>query len=92
MTSFPTKQIRIRLSKSVADKFLTLPPRLRSKVVSLLISSSNLGLDLNELLGMRRELVSLGTLINQSLKTSWGQTVDATAMRSLNQKLGRLFL
>jgi len=90
MKSFPSKQLRIRLSKNVADKFLSLPPRLRSKVVSFLISSSDLGVDLNELLSVRRELVSLGTLINQGLKTSWGQTVNAAAMRSLNQKLGKL--
>lgn len=83
-------QLRIRLSKGSAQRFLSLPPRSRSRVVSFLLASVQDGLDLTELLQARRELISLGVLINQSLRLSWGQTTDAVALRELLKKLQKI--
>jgi len=55
-----------------------------------LLASIPEGLDLNELLLARRELISLGVLINQSLRLSWGQTTDGVAMNALLKKLQRI--
>jgi hypothetical protein len=46
--------------------------------------------DLAALLEMRRELVSLGNLLNQALRLSWGTAVDRDALREVVLKLGRL--
>ena len=83
-------QLRIRLSKGVATRLASLPPRSRSRAVSFLVASVLDGLNLSELLQARRELVSLGVLINQSLRSSWGQSTDAIALRRLANKLQRI--
>jgi hypothetical protein len=46
--------------------------------------------DLNELIQSRSQLTSLGVLINQSLRTSWGKSTDGVAMRELLKKLERI--
>jgi len=58
--------------------------------VSFLLASVQDGLDLTELLQARRELISLGVLINQSLRLSWGQTTDGVALHALLHKLQRI--
>lgn len=83
-------QIRIRLSKGVASRFASLPPRSRSRAVSFLLASVQEGLDLAELLQARRELISLGVLINQSLRLSWGQSTDGVALHALMKILQRI--
>jgi hypothetical protein len=47
-------------------------------------------IDLKELLALRPTLVNLGTLLNQSLRTSWGQSVDGATADELVRVLGRL--
>lgn len=86
----PSLQLRIRLSKGSAQRFLALPPRSRSRAVSFLLASVQDGLDLAELLQARRELISLGVVINQSLRLSWGKTTDGVALRALLKKLDRI--
>lgn len=86
----PNLQLRIRLSKGSAQRFLSLPPRSRSRAVSFLVASACEGIDLPALLQARRELVSLGVLINQSLRLSWGQSADGVALRELLKKLQRI--
>jgi hypothetical protein len=47
--------------------------------VSLVLGVWAGGLDLGELLKLRQVVVNTGNLLNQSLRTSWGRTVDAQA-------------
>jgi hypothetical protein len=46
--------------------------------------------DLAALLAMRVELVRLGNLLNQALRTSWGREVDREALQAIVTKLGRV--
>jgi len=85
-----SKQLRIRTSEDVAVRLLTLSPRARSRAVSLMVAAALERVDLAVLLEMRRELVSLGNLLNQSLRLSWGTAVDRDALREVVLKLGRL--
>jgi len=78
-----TTQIRIRISKPVASRLSSLPPLSRGRAISFLLASTQEGLDLNELLLARRDLISLGVLINQSLRLSWGETTDGVALHAL---------
>ena len=87
-----TNQLRIRLSKGMASRLASLPPRSRSRAVAFLLASVQDGLDLAELLQARRELISLGVLINQSLRLSWGQTTDGVALHALLHKLQRILI
>lgn len=75
------------MSASAARSFSNLPPKARMRVVSLLLSSAVLEFDLKELIAIRRELVSLGNLLNQSLQASWGQAPDAGVHREISKKL-----
>lgn len=90
-TKPPTsKQLRVRTSEAVAARLLALPPRARSRAVSLMVSAAMQHVDLAALLGMRGELVRLGNLLNQSLRTSWGTAADHDALQAIVTKLGRL--
>ena len=86
----PSKQLRIRTSEDVAERLLALSPRTRSRAVSLMVAANLERVDLTALMEMRRELVALGNLLNQSLRLSWGTAVDRDALREVVQKLGRL--
>lgn len=68
-------QIRVRLPSSQAQKWLVLPPSSRAKAVAMILNAAG-ELNLAELVKYRRELVNLGTLLNQSLEASHGQQVD----------------
>ena len=72
-------QLRVRLPRDEAEKWLTLPPTSRAKAVALVLRSAG-NIDLKRLVGMRRELVNLATLLGQSLEASCGQTVDGNAL------------
>ena len=72
-------QLRVRLPRDEAEKWLTLPPTSRAKAVALVLRSAG-NIDLKRLVGMRRELVNLATLLGQSLEASYGQTVDGSAL------------
>ena len=72
-------QIRVRLPRVEAEKWMTLPPTSRAKAVALGLRAAG-NIDLKQLVGMRRELVNLGTLLNQSLEASCGRTVDGNAL------------
>lgn len=54
---------------------------LRGQVVATILESHGLGVELAELLAMRRELARLGTLINLSLRTSRGVLTDAASVQ-----------
>ena len=86
----PTNQLRIRLTDQTARRLLTLPPRARCRAASMMISATMDNIDLGELFAMRRELVALGNLLNQSLRLSWGGSVDESALRGVVEKLGGL--
>jgi len=78
-----TKQLRIRVSPQIAAQFEALPPRARGQAVSLVLGAWAGGLDLRELLKVRQVIANAGNLLNQSLRTSWGRTVDAEAASQL---------
>lgn len=82
-----SEQIRIRLSSNAAESLLTFPPRMRSRVVSMLVTAGLTNVDLAELLSARKELSALGNLLNQSLRISWGESVDEVALRGVIKKL-----
>lgn len=85
-----TSQLRVRLLPNTASRLKKLSPRLRAKVVSLLIESAIQNVDLDALLLARKDLVNLGTLLNQSLRTSWGKNCDEQAATKILKKLGGL--
>lgn len=82
-----TTQMRIRVSPGVARKLSTLSPRARCRAVSMMVAAAMEGVDLGELLAMRKELTSLGNLLNQSLRASWGAAADREALRAVVTKL-----
>jgi len=61
-------RLRIRITDEAGERLAALRPVLRSQVVAMMLEAHGLGVDLAELLATRRELVRLGTLINQSLR------------------------
>lgn len=69
----------MRLPRDNAARWLTLPPSNRAKAVAMVLNSAG-RIDLAALLAMRRELVNLGTLLNQSLAASRGQSVEEAAL------------
>lgn len=72
-------QIRVRLPQSQAQKWMTLPPTSRAKAVALVLNAAG-EINLAELVKYRRELVNLGTLLNQSLAASHGHRVDEATL------------
>jgi hypothetical protein len=85
-----SKQLRVRTSEAVATRLLALPPRARSRAVSLMVAAAMEQVDLAALLDLRGELVRLGNLLNQSLRTSWGAAADRDALQAIVTKLGRV--
>jgi hypothetical protein len=90
MTTASPTQLRIRITPQAMVKYRDLPPLARQRVVSMILSAEAERVDLNELLAMRKVLVNLGTLLNQSLRTSWGQATDGTAAADLVGVLRRV--
>ena len=82
-------QLRVRLPRSQAARWLALPPPVRAKAVALVMATAG-NIDLAELAAMRRELINLGTLINQSLKLSHGSTINEAALNECVSLLSRL--
>ena len=74
-------RIRIRLTEEMGNRLAGLRPVLRGQVVATILESHGRGVELAELLAMRRELARLGTLINLSLRTSRGVLTDAAAVQ-----------
>ena len=72
-------QLRIRLPRQDCEKWLELPPTSRAKAVALVLRSAG-EIDLKQLVGMRRELINLETLLSQSLEASSAQTVDENVL------------
>jgi len=82
-----TTQMRVRVSPGVARKLSALSPRARCRAVSMMVGAAMANVDLGELLAMRKELTSLGNLLNQSLRVSWGKAADREALRAVVTKL-----
>jgi len=74
-------RIRIRINQELGERLATLRPVLRGQVVATVLEAHAAEVDLAELLAARRELVRLGTLINQSLRASRGSLPDAAAVQ-----------
>lgn len=83
-------QIRIRLSPEAMAKYQQIPPLARQRLVSLILMAAAERVDLGEVLAMRKVLVNLGTLLNQSLRTSWGLSADGAAASEVVRVLRRL--
>jgi hypothetical protein len=82
-------QIRVRLPKHDAEKWLTLPPSSRAKAVALVLNAAG-AIDLAELVKLRPQLSNLGTLLNQSLAVSRGRNVDGKALCECVQLVQKL--
>ena len=78
-------RIRIRLQNEMGERLAGLRPVLRGQVVATVLEAHAAGVDLAELLAVRRELVRVGTLLNQSLRASRGALPDAAAVRDAAQ-------
>ena len=85
------QQLRLRLPSDIAEKLRALPIPVRNQLVAIMLRAQMERIDLFELTAMRKELVSLGTLINQSLRTSWGRETNREAVISVVTKFQRLF-
>jgi hypothetical protein len=79
MNATAPTQLRIRLTPEAMRKYKDIPPLARLRVVSFVLQSHAEGIDLRELLAIRKVLINLGILLNQSLKTSWGKSTDGAA-------------
>ena len=84
-------QLRIRLPRAQATRWLVLPPSARAKAVALVLASAGT-IDLAELVALRRPLVNLGTLLNQSLRNSLGHSVNEKALKECVSLLSRLII
>jgi len=73
-------RLRIRIPDQAGERLAVLRPVLRAQVVATVLESHSNGIDLAELLAMRRELSRLGTLINQSLRVSRGVLTNTAAV------------
>jgi len=74
-------RIRIRINDDMGERLASLRPVLRGQVVATVLEAHAAGVDLAELLAVRRELARLGTLLNQSLRVSRGLLPDAAAVQ-----------
>ena len=74
-------RIRIRINKELGERLATLRPVLRGQVVATVLEAHAAEVDLVELLAARRELVRLGTLLNQALRASRGSLPDVAAVQ-----------
>jgi hypothetical protein len=85
------EQIRIRIPNDIAFKLRSLSIPERNQVIAAILRANIHQFDLGVLIGMRKELTSFGTLINQSLRTSWGMETNREAAELVIQKLQNLF-
>jgi hypothetical protein len=84
-----SKQLRIRITDEAGKVYLDLPPLARGRAVSMILLWAARRINLVALLHLRGELVRLGTLLNQSLRTSWGRSCDGEAARKIVKILER---
>jgi len=57
-----------------------LPPRARGRAVSLLLQARMAGVEVSELLAVHKNLVTVGHLLNRSLRVSRGQVANVVAV------------
>jgi len=74
-------RLRIRINDDLGERLIGLRPVLRAQVVATVLKAHALGVDLGQLLAARRELLRLGTLLNQSLRVSRGILPDSAAVQ-----------
>jgi hypothetical protein len=84
-------QLRLRLPSDIVTQLRGVPIPVRNQLVALMLRAQIHKIDLPELIAMRKELVSLGTLINQSLRSSWGRETHREAAKAVVVKLQTLF-
>jgi hypothetical protein len=73
-------QIRIRITDELGKALVSLPPRMRARVVSLILATHGQGVDLRELSQIHRDLGLLRHLLQRSLEVSRGGAVDSLAV------------
>ena len=79
------------MPKEIASGLRVLPVAARHRAVAIMLRAQMDRVDLASLVALRSELASLGTLINQSLRTSWGRETDREAAENVLAKLKGLF-
>jgi len=85
------QQLRLRLPSDIATQLRGVPVPVRNQLVALMLRAQIHKIDLSDLITMRKELASLGTLINQSLRSSWGRETHREAVTAVVAKLQNLF-
>ena len=75
-------QVRVRVPEGVAKSLLDLAPRQRANALGLLLAEKANGIDLQKLLQADASLIRIGVLMNQSLRTSGGRSVDLVALQN----------
>ena len=80
-------RLTIRIADEIGAPLATLPPRLRGNVASIVLASHIAGIELCELLAVRRQLAHLGVLINQALRVNRGLFADPKSVEKAAQIL-----
>ena len=82
---------RARLPVSLAGQLMDLSPGLRGRTMAFIALAHVQGLNLQKLVEATGELRRLGVLLNQSLRVSRAQSVDAAALEQAAKKINALW-
>lgn len=83
-------RLRLHINDETGQRLTALRPRLRGMVAATVLEAHAGGIDLGELLNVRRELARLGTLVNQSLRVSHGMLTNAAAVEEAAEIIAAL--
>jgi len=73
-------QLRIRLPGDLAQELGGLSPRARARVITLIMRGQMAGVKAVDLVAVHRNLVLVGHLLNQSLRSSNGKLANVMAV------------
>ena len=74
-------QLRISIADETAEPLVGLRPVMRSHFLNCALESVMQGIKPEALIAARRDMIRLGTLINQSLRITQGKIPDVEAVR-----------
>ena len=86
------KQVRLRLGQATAEQLRCLPHGVRAEVVTLVVNAALARVPVSQLVGYRQELKNLGLLLNQSLRSSRGKSVDVVALAKVVEVVNKLMM
>jgi hypothetical protein len=85
------QQLRLRLPSDIVTHLRGVPIPVRNQLVAVMLRAQIHKIDLPALIALRTELASLGSLINQSLRSSWGRETHREAVTAVVVELQKLF-